>query len=126
MSIYRIVVRVADVPKAAEFYGKLLGIEGRSVGFGRVYLDCGPVILALVAPPEAAAPRSLDYLYLAVPNLDEAFARAKGLGCLAPGEIGGPAGEIATRPWGERSFYVVDPWGNPLGLVDDKTIFRGK
>jgi len=30
------------------------------------------------------------------------------------------------RPWGERSFYAVDPFGNPLCFVDQKTLFTGR
>jgi hypothetical protein len=33
-------------------------------------------------------------------------------------------GEIATRPWGQRSFYMRDPFGNPLCFVDETTIFK--
>jgi hypothetical protein len=32
-------------------------------------------------------------------------------------------GVIAQRPWGERSFYMNDPSGNPLCFVDEKTVF---
>ena len=30
-----------------------------------------------------------------------------------------------TRPWGERSFYGRDPFGNPICLVDSGTTFTG-
>jgi uncharacterized glyoxalase superfamily protein PhnB len=33
---------------------------------------------------------------------------------------------IETRPWGERSFYARDPFGNPICFVDEKTVFTGK
>ena len=36
-----------------------------------------------------------------------------------------PAGKIAERPWGERSFYVEDPFGNKLCFVDRATMFTG-
>ncbi|HEY5096249.1 MAG TPA: hypothetical protein VII69_14140 [Candidatus Eremiobacteraceae bacterium] len=36
---------------------------------------------------------------------------------------GDAAGDIVTRPWGERSFYVVDPYGNGLCFVDETTLF---
>lgn len=41
------------------------------------------------------------------------------------GDGGLPMGEIARRPWGEVSFYLNDPWGNPLCFVDETSIFRG-
>ena len=32
------------------------------------------------------------------------------------GDGGLPMGRIAVRPWGERSFYLHDPWGNLVEL----------
>ena len=37
----------------------------------------------------------------------------------------GPLGQIAKRPWGEESFYVSDPFGNPLCFVAADTVFTG-
>ena len=37
----------------------------------------------------------------------------------------GPLGEIARRPWGEESFYVTDPFGNPLCFVSRASVFTG-
>jgi len=34
-----------------------------------------------------------------------------------------PAGAVTTRPWGERSFYVVDPWGNDLCFCENGTLY---
>jgi uncharacterized glyoxalase superfamily protein PhnB len=36
-----------------------------------------------------------------------------------------PLGQIADRPWGERSFYVADPFGNPVCFVSRETVFTG-
>ena len=66
--------------------------------------------------------------YFAVEDLDTVYRRAESLGCLSE-EIGDgslPMGRIAVRPWGERSFYAHDPFGNPLCFVDATTIFTGK
>jgi len=30
---------------------------------------------------------------------------------------------VTKRPWGERSFYVVDPWGNDLCFVEEGTLY---
>jgi hypothetical protein len=32
---------------------------------------------------------------------------------------------IEVRPWGERSVYGADPFGNPICLVDAATVFTG-
>jgi len=37
----------------------------------------------------------------------------------------GPLGEIARRPWGEKSFYAADPFGNGLCFVSSDSVFTG-
>lgn len=75
-----------------------------------------------VEPPHRAA-KALSF---AIADLDSAHRRAAALGCLATDRVHGmPAGEPAVRPWGERSFYAADPWGNPLCFVEDGSIYAG-
>ena len=129
-ALFRIILQVSDLDKAAQFYASLLADEGRRIPrASRHYFDCGPVILALVdvtAGGEAAKPLP-DHIYFAVNNLEDVHARASELGCLSTDDVhGASAGEIVTRPWGERSFYVEDPWGNGLCFVDETTLFTGK
>ena len=128
--LFRIILQVSDLDQAAEFYGKLLDDPGRRIPrASRHYIDCGPVILALVdvtAGGEEAKPLP-DYIYFSVDDLDQVYQRARELGCLSTEDVhGASAGEIVVRPWGERSFYVNDPWGNGLCFVDSKTLFTGK
>src|SRR5262245_30514418 len=124
--LFRTVLQVSDLDKAAEFYAKLLGISGRKIGGGRVYFDCGPVILALLDPQKKPTP-SPDDVYFAVSNLDEIHERATALECLSNEDVHGKSGgEIVKRPWGERSFYALDPFGNGLCFVDEKTLFTGR
>ena len=127
--IYRTVLQVSDMDRAVEFYTKLLGIGGRSIRGVRHYFDCGPVILALVNVTAGGliARPAPDNTYFSVNDLEAVFERAKELDCLAKKDVhGDPAGEIVTRPWGERCFYVEDPFGNPLCFVDSKTLFSGR
>jgi catechol-2,3-dioxygenase len=129
-SLFRIILQVPDLDQAEAFYGKLLDDRGRRIrGASRHYIDCGPVILALVDPSidgQSAKPLP-DYIYFAVTDLQAIHQRARELGCLSTEDIHGEgAGEIVVRPWGERSFYVTDPWGNGLCFVDEKTLFTGK
>jgi len=127
--LFRIILQVDDLSRAAEFYGELLDDPGRNIPRGsRHYIDCGPVILALVdvaAGGERAKPLP-DYIYFAVADLEKLYARASQLGCLSAEDVhGASAGEIVVRPWGERSFYARDPWGNGLCFVDENTLFTG-
>jgi hypothetical protein len=65
-------------------------------------------------------------LYFAVDDLDEIHQRATTLGCLSDESVHGtPGGKPLVRPWGERSFYCNDPWGNPLCFLQAGTIYHG-
>jgi hypothetical protein len=66
-------------------------------------------------------------VYFAVENLEDVYHRAQRVGGLATGTGDGQLamGEIARRPWGERSFYMSDPFGNPLCFVDSASVFTG-
>ncbi|MGI8836643.1 MAG: VOC family protein [Pyrinomonadaceae bacterium] len=128
--LFRVILQVPDLDEAAAFYSKLLNDDGRRIPrASRHYIDCGPVILALVdgsAEGKQAKPLP-DYIYFAVADLQSVHDRARALNCLSNGDVhGDPAGEIIKRPWGELSFYVADPWGNGLCFVDEQTLFTGK
>ncbi len=124
-SIFRLTVQVTDVKEAVRFYSALLGMEGRPIRGGRHYFDCGSVILALLAPEGGAQPNP-DDIYFSVTDLEAVHGRARQLGCLAQGAVHEePAGDIVVRPWGERSFYVIDPYGNELCFVEASTVFTG-
>jgi hypothetical protein len=132
-TLYRIILQVDNLDKAEEFYGKLLGDRGRRIrGASRHYIDCGPVILALVDVNgeniPGLQPKPLpDYIYFAVGDAEAFHERARELQCLSTEDVhGDSAGDLVTRPWGERSFYVKDPWGNGLCFVDEHTLFTGK
>jgi catechol 2,3-dioxygenase-like lactoylglutathione lyase family enzyme len=127
--IFRLILPVADIERAAQFYGSLLDQAGVRVSHGRHYLECGGVILALYDPradgDSGAARPNFDHLYFAVSDLDAVHDRAKVVGGISE-EVGDgnlPMGQIARRPWGERSFYMRDPFGNQLCFVDEKTVF---
>jgi len=129
-TLFRSVLQVDDLDKASEVYAKLLDDPGRRIPrASRHYIDCGPVILALVdvtAGGEEAKPIP-DKIYFAVADLEKVYARATELGCLSSEDVHGEsAGEIVVRPWGERSFYAHDPWNNGLCFVDEKTLFTGR
>jgi hypothetical protein len=128
--LFRLILQVDDLDKAAEFYAKLMGEPGRRIPrASRHYIDCGPVILALVdvtAGGEEAKPIP-DYIYFAVGDLKRFHALAIELDCLSTEDVhGASAGEMVVRPWGERSFYVKDPWSNGLCFVDERTLFTGR
>jgi catechol 2,3-dioxygenase-like lactoylglutathione lyase family enzyme len=129
--LYRVILPVGDLESAVQFYAIVLEQPGVRVSPGRHYFSCGDVTLALYSPladGDARAPRpNFDHLYFAVDDLDAVYRRTERQGGLST-EMGDgqlPMGQIARRPWGERSFYARDPFGNPLCFVDSSTLFTG-
>lgn len=130
--LFRVILPVSDVERAAQFYEAVLGILGTRVSPGRHYFDCDGTILACFDPQADGdgydAQPNPDHFYIAVDNIESTYVTAQAAGAtLARGEVhGDPAGKIATRPWGERSFYIEDPFGNKLCFVDRTTMFTGQ
>jgi catechol 2,3-dioxygenase-like lactoylglutathione lyase family enzyme len=129
--LYRVILPVSDIGRAANFYGSVLGMPGVRVSEGRHYFDCDGTILACFDPHAdgdgyEASPNP-EWLYFAVDNLDAVHHQlidAGGEPCRHDLH-GAPAGEVAVRPWGERSFYARDPFGNKICFVDRLTMFTG-
>jgi len=124
--LFRVTLEVADLERATQIYAALFGVDGQRHPGSRHYFDCGGVIVAVLdvsrgGVPPTPGPKSL---YFAVDDVDNVHARADQLGVLAPYQVHGePASEVLTRPWGERSFYVVDPWGNDLCFCENGTLY---
>ena len=125
MKIFRIDVEVSNLDQAAEFYGKLLGEPGKRHPGARHYFNCGGVVLSVLDPTQGGMkPTPSNEIYFAVDDVAAVHARAKALNALAPFQVHGqPAGDVIQRPWGEKSFYVTDPWGNELCFVEDGTLY---
>jgi catechol 2,3-dioxygenase-like lactoylglutathione lyase family enzyme len=124
---FRLNVEVGDLDTAISFYADLLGVQGRKQPGRRCYFDCGPVTLQVLDVSSNGQPHpAAKALYFTVENLEAAFDRAKALSCLSREDVhDAPAGGIVVRPWGERSFYAEDPWGNPLCFVEEGTVYTG-
>jgi catechol 2,3-dioxygenase-like lactoylglutathione lyase family enzyme len=120
--LFRVILPVTDIEAATRFYATLLDQRGERVSSGRHYFDCGGVILACYDPiadtDPAPRPPNPDNVYLSVDDLEAAHARAEAAGCSA-------LLEIKTQPWGERSFYLRDPFGNPVCFVAAGTEYVG-
>ncbi len=121
--VFRVIVPVSSIEDATVFYSAVLDHPGRRISPGRHYFGCGSVILACFDPradgdPWDAKPNP-DHVYFAVDELEKYFERVSELSgsfILRP---------IETQPWGERSFYCTDPFGNKLCFVDARTTFTG-
>lgn len=124
---FRLSVEVGNLDAAVQFYSRLLDIPGRKLPGSRCYFRCGSVTLSVLDVSAARQPHpAAKALYFTVKDLEAAFARATELGCLARDDVhDAPGGGIVVRPWGERSFYVEDPWQNPLCFVEEGTVYTG-
>src|SRR5687768_6903475 len=113
--LFRVILPVEDIERATRFYSEVLGIPGERVSAGRHYFDCGGTILACYDPQADGdgfdATLNPDHVYFAVDDVEATHERASRAGCLKLDKT------IQTRPWGERSFYASDPFGNPLCFV---------
>jgi catechol 2,3-dioxygenase-like lactoylglutathione lyase family enzyme len=124
--IFRVTVEVSDLDAATKFYSTLLGFPGKRHPGARHYFECGGVILAVLDVSQGGmkptpGPKSI---YFAVDNVQAVQGRAEKLEALAPYRVHGePASEVIRRPWGERSFYVTDHWGNELCFVEEGTLY---
>ena len=130
--LFRVLLPVSDIAKAGEFYAEVLGMPGHRVSKGRHYFDCDGVILACFDPradDDGYDPTpNPELIYFAVDDLAGTFEACKKAGAtFSKGDVHGTAaGKINTRPWGERSFYIEDPFGNPICFVDRATVFTGQ
>jgi predicted enzyme related to lactoylglutathione lyase len=125
--MFRLNVEVGDLKAAATLYQTLFDVQGRLQAGHRVYVPVGPVTLQVVDVSSQRQPHPCaKALYFTVDDLDAAHARAKSLNVLSVELVhGSPAGEPIVRPWGERSFYVDDPWGNQFCFVEAGTVYAG-
>ena len=126
MKLYRVILPVRGIDRAAETYSRLLEMPGERVSPGRHYFDCGGTVLACY-DPEADGDgeqggwrrHPKEYVYFAVADLEATLERARDVGCRI---VHG----IERMPWGERIFWAVDPFGNPISFVDERTLFLGQ
>lgn len=109
-----VVLRVADVDRAVDFYCRVLGCreERRVERIGLVQLRAGAALIDRVPGAPGPAP-NMDHFALRIEPFDEAALRAH----LA--SHGVPVGETALRYGAEGegpSLYLSDPDGNTVEL----------
>ncbi|MDA2923438.1 PilZ domain-containing protein [Acidobacteria bacterium AH-259-L09] len=122
MKLYQVLLPVSDIEQAESFYSQLLEMPGRRVSPGRHHFECGELILTCYDPgaegEQADVSPNPQPLYFTAEDLEAAFEWAKDAGCTSLDD------EIVTQPWGDRSFSVKDPFGNPIRFVDETTTER--
>lgn len=113
MAVLRIVANVfaADVAETRAFYEQLFGLTP-AMDFGwiatLVARTSAPVQISIAS--EGGSGTAVPDLSIEVGNLDEILTRARAMGCPI---LYGPVEE----PWGVRRFYLNDPAGKLLNVL---------
>ena len=134
-SLRNVILPTTSLGRAEAFFEELFQLEADSFVPNRHFFYLESCQLSLVNPAEHARAHDLDpdqpfrpnpdLVYFAVSDLDASFERAQKLRMQKIPDDADLVDGIHTYPWGERSFYGVDPSGNPICFVDDQTLYTG-
>ena len=110
--MYRVILPVSDIKKASMFYSTLLGMKGVRVSAGRHYFNCGGTILACYDAKadgdDVKFSPNPEHIYISTSDIKHLYNIARTLKCKKIDN------KIGIMPWGERCFYLTDPFGNKL------------
>ncbi|WP_148863578.1 VOC family protein [Marinobacter fonticola] len=113
MKVKRIMANTAtpDLDKAAAFYGGILGLELlMDHGWFQTYGSTEDMTVQVSFGSEGGSGTPVPDLSIEVDDLDTALARFNEAG--VPIEYG-----PVSEPWGVRRFYVRDPFGKLLNIL---------
>lgn len=116
MKVKRIVSNVAasDVDKARAFYEEILGLKVlMDLGWIRTYGSSAKMTVQMSLMSEGGSGTPVPDISVEVDDVEEALARARKAGMAIEY---GPADE----PWGVRRFYVRDPFGKLVNVLQHK------
>jgi predicted enzyme related to lactoylglutathione lyase len=120
--VFRIAIPASQITRSRVFYERVLAVDADDTVPSRLYFHCGEVIVALIDwTVEGRGPfqPTPDNVYFATEELDAVHGRVVAAGARE-------VSAVEQRPWGERSFYCLDPDGNRLCFVDETTLFLGR
>ncbi len=113
MKVMRIVadVQTDNVQQADAFYRDVLGLDlAMDHGWIRTYTSKAMMTVQVSIATEGGSGTPVPYLSIEVDDLDEAMRRIKKAAITIEY---GPASE----PWGVRRFYVRDPFGKLINIL---------
>ena len=113
MKVKRIVSNVAtsDVDKASAFYKEILGLKVlMDLGWIRTYGSASKMTVQVSVMSEGGSGTTVPDMSIEVDDLEDALARVRKAGI--PIEYG-----PATEPRGVRRFYVRDPFGKLINIL---------
>ena len=113
VKVKRIVSNVAasDVEKANAFYEEILGLKVlMDLGWIRTYGSSSKMTIQVSVMSEGGSGTAVPDMSIEVDNVEEALMRVRNAGIAI--EYG-----PATEPWGVRRFYVRDPFGKLINIL---------
>src|SRR4051812_2920212 len=113
MKVKRIVSNIGtpDVDKANAFYEEILGLEVlMDLGWIRTYGSGSEMTIQVSVMSEGGSGTAVPDMSIEVDNVEEALARVRKAGIAI--EYG-----PVTEPWGVRRFYVRDPFGKLVNIL---------
>ncbi len=113
MTVLRIIANIetADVLKADTFYGEVLGLDlAMDHGWIRTYTSAAKMTVQVSFATQGGSGTPVPQLSIEVDDLDEALQRVKR--AAVPIEYG-----PVSEPWGVRRFYVRDPFGKLINIL---------
>lgn len=113
MNVKRIVSNVAsrDIDRATAFYEEILGLGVlMDLGWIRTYGSSSSMTIQVSVMSEGGSGTAVPDISIEVDDVDEALLRVRNAGI--PIEYG-----PATEPWGVRRFYVRDPFGKLINIL---------
>jgi catechol 2,3-dioxygenase-like lactoylglutathione lyase family enzyme len=116
VKVKRIVSNVAtpDVGKASAFYGEILGLDVlMDLGWITTYGSSAKMAIQVSMMSEGGSGTAVPDMSIEVDNLEEALMRVRKAGIAIEY---GPANE----PWGVRRFYVRDPFGKLINILQHR------
>jgi len=113
VKVKRIVSNVAtsDVDKASAFYKDILGLEVlMDLGWIRTYGSGAKMTIQVSVMSEGGSGTAVPDISIEVDDVEETLTRVRKAGIAI--EYG-----PATEPWGVRRFYVRDPFGKLINIL---------
>jgi catechol 2,3-dioxygenase-like lactoylglutathione lyase family enzyme len=113
VKVKRIVSNIAtpDVDKANAFYKDVLGLEVlMDLGWIRTYGSSAKMTIQVSVMSEGGSGTAVPDISIEVDDVEEALVRVRKAGIAI--EYG-----PATEPWGVRRFYVRDPLGKLINIL---------
>ena len=113
MKVKRIVSNVAtsDLDKADAFYKDVLGLEVlMDLGWIRTYGSSAKMTVQVSVMCEGGSGTAVPDMSIEVDDVEDALRRVRNAGIAVEY---GPAAE----PWGVRRFYVRDPFGKLINIL---------